>query len=183
MRGRSPSLLAAALVAATLCGVRSVPALAAPPATPALAPTPAAPAPLAGPYDPRADAAADLKAAGGRAKERGKRVLAVVGGNWCSWCRALDRTSKEDPAVAAALARGFEVVHVNYSRENTNGAVLGRFGATEKTGYPYLVVLSPDLAVLKLQETGSLEQPDKKHPGYDTAALVAFLDAWAPGKP
>lgn len=142
-----------------------------------------APTPLAGPYDPKADASAQLKAAGGRAKAQGKRVLGIVGGNWCSWCRVLERKLKEDPAVAAALARGFEVVHLNYSKENQNRDVLGPFGATEKTGYPYLVVLSPELELLKMQETGSLETADKKHPGYDGAALVAFLEAWTPRAP
>ena len=145
------------------------------PATSAVS-SPAAPA---GPYDPGADAAADLKAAGARASVSGKRVLAVVGGNWCAWCRVLDRQTKEDSAIAGALASGFEVVKVNFSKENGNEAVRKGFGETAVIGYPYLVVLSPDLKVLKVQETGSVETGDKNSKGYDAATVLAFLGAWA----
>jgi len=36
-----------------------------------------------------------------------------------------------------------------------------------------------DLKVLKLQETGSFENEDKKSKGYDAAKVLAFLGAWA----
>lgn len=138
--------------------------------------------PTAGPYDPKADAAADLKAAGARAGASGKRVLAVVGGNWCGWCRALDRLMHEDPKLKAVLDGGFELVHVNYSKENKNEAVMTSLERPDELGFPALVVLSPTLEVLTKQETERFENPDKKHPGHDPARVAEFLRAWLPKK-
>lgn len=138
--------------------------------------------PTAGPYDPKADPAADLAAAGARAQASGKRVLAVVGGNWCGWCRALDRLMREDPGVRSALEAGFELVHVNYSKDNKNEAAMERLGRPDKLGFPALVVLSPALEVLTKQESGSLETPDKKNPGHDPAKVAGFLRQWSPKK-
>ena len=45
-----------------------------------------------------------------------------------------------------------------------------------------LVVLSPKLAVLHVQETGSLELADKTVKGHDRAKVLAFLKAWSPKK-
>ncbi len=133
--------------------------------------------PTAGPYDPKADAQAQLAAAGQRAAASGKRVLAVVGGNWCGWCRALDRLMNEDPRLKAAVA-AFEVVHVNVSKDNKNEAAMAKLGRPDKLGFPSLVVLSPKLDVLTTQGTEGFELADKKHPGHDPAKLATFLDSW-----
>lgn len=150
----------------------------------ALLRTPVAPAaaPTAGPYDPKADAAAALKSAGERAGASGKRVLAVVGGNWCGWCRALDRLMHEDAAVKAELDSGFELVHVNFSKENKNEAVMESLGRPDKLGFPALVVLSPKLDVLTKQESESLETANKKVPGHDPKKVASFLRSWSPRK-
>ena len=52
----------------------------------------------AGPFDPSRDAMKDFEAAKAEAKKSGKRILLDVGGNWCSWCRLLDRFYT-DPSV------------------------------------------------------------------------------------
>jgi hypothetical protein len=142
-------------------------------------PSPApSPAPVPGPYDTKADAVADLEKAGKEAGTAGRRVLAVVGGNWCKWCRALDRLLVSDPEISSALASRFVVVHVNVSKENRNEGAMARLGRPDKLGYPSLVVLSPGLEVLRLQETGSLETADKETPGHDREKVLAFLREW-----
>ena len=147
-----------------------------------LAPEPLRAQKPASPYDPKADAARDLAAAAVRAGRSGRNVLAVVGGNWCVWCRALDRLTRQDAELKKALAAGFEVVHVNYSKENRNKTVLEKLGNPDKKGFPVLVVLSPRQKVLHVQETGSLELPDKEKPGHDSEKVLAFLKAWTPKK-
>ena len=149
----------------------------------ALAAAAPAPSPTAvpGPYDPRADAMADLRAAGTAAASSGRRVLAVVGGNWCKWCRALEGLLVSDAEVSAVLASRFVVVHVNVSKENRNETAMERLGRPDKLGYPALVVLSPGLDPLRLQETGSLETGDKDAPGHDRRKLLAFFREWGPG--
>ena len=76
------------------------------------------------------------------------------------------------------VERRFVVVHVNYSKENKNPAVLARLGNPDKLGFPVLVVLSPKLELVHVQETGSFETGDSGKPGYDPARLVAFARAW-----
>jgi thiol:disulfide interchange protein len=156
-RSLLPSLLAAALIALS---------------------APAAPPP-SGPYDPKADASAELHAAATKAAASGKRILVVVGGNWCGWCRALDRLMNEDPAIRSELA-AYQLVHVNYSKENENEKLMLSLGRPDKLGFPALVVLSPKLEVLVKQESGSLETGDKKVKGHDPTKVAAFLKAWSP---
>jgi thioredoxin-related protein len=53
-------------------------------------------------YDETRDPARDLAAATAKASAEGKKVLLLVGGEWCSWCqemnRFLDRTRSRRPA-------------------------------------------------------------------------------------
>lgn len=77
------------------------------------------------------------------------------------------------------LERGFEVVHLNYSKENKNEAAMERLGNPEKLGFPVLVVLSPALAVVHTQETGSLESGPAGAVGHDPEKVLAFLRAWS----
>ena len=143
-------------------------------ASPALSSTP----PQAGPYDPNADAAKALATAGERAAKEKKRVLVVVGGNWCVWCRALDRLMNEDASVKSALAASYVLVHLNYSKENKNEAILEKYGRPDKLGFPVLLVLSPKLDLVTTQESGSLETGDKDLKGHDPAKVLAFLAKW-----
>ena len=137
----------------------------------------AAVATSAGPYDPSLDGWKQIQSAGTRAAAGGKRVLVIVGGNWCTWCRALDRLMREDPALRAEVERRFEVVHLNWSKENKNPEAMTRLGSPDKLGFPSLVVLSPALAVLKVQSSGVFETRGAK-PGHDPAKLLAFLKSW-----
>lgn len=135
-----------------------------------------------GPYDPSANAWKDIQRAGRQAAAEHKNVLVVVGGNWCPWCRALDRLMTTDAAVHKALVGGFELVHVNYSKENKNPKVMERLGDPEKDGFPVLVVLSPDLSVLHVQPSDVFELHTSKKPGHDPAKVVTFLKRWAPAR-
>jgi thiol:disulfide interchange protein len=131
-----------------------------------------------GPYDPAADGWQQIQAAAARAAKEHKRVLVVVGGNWCPWCRALDRLMTGDAAIRDELASGYELVHLNYSKENKNPLALAKLGHPNTLGFPALVVLSPSLTVIHTQESGSLETPDKAHPGHDPGRVLAFLRQW-----
>ena len=134
--------------------------------------------PVAGPYDPTLDGWKQLQAAASTAATEGKRVLVVVGGNWCPWCRALDRLMTGDAALRGEVAAHFELVHLNYSKENKNPEAMARLGNPAKLGFPSFVVLSPRLEVLHTQASGEFETGDPKKPGHDPAKLIAFLKQW-----
>jgi thiol:disulfide interchange protein len=134
-------------------------------------------APAAAPYDPTVDGWKQLEAAGQQAAASGKRMLVVVGGNWCKWCRALDRLMTTDPRLESELSR-FVVVHLNYSKENKNPEAMAKLGNPDKLGFPSLLVLTPQLQVLRAQSSEIFETGDPAHPGHDPAKILAFLERW-----
>jgi len=138
----------------------------------------AANAPGTAPYDPSVDGWKQLQAAGKTAAVENKRVLVIVGGNWCKWCRALDGLMSEDSALRAELGR-YQVVHLNYSKENKNPEAMAHLGNPEKLGFPSLLVLSSKLHVLRTQSSEVFETGDPAKPGHDPAELLAFLRRWS----
>lgn len=125
-------------------------------------------------YDPARDPAADLAATIALAEREGRRILLEVGGDWCTWCHALDRYVHRNEVVARALAADFVVMKVNYSEENRNEAFLASYPKIR--GYPHVFVLEHDGTLLHSQNTGALE----KGGAYDDEAFLAFLKRWAP---
>ncbi len=129
----------------------------------------------AGPFDPTRDAAKDLQNAIARAKSEGKRVLVDVGGNWCGWCREMERFIDSHPDLKTLRAKHFVTVKVNWSPENQNRAVLSKYPKVD--GYPHLFVLDADGNLLQSQDTSAIEDGKKS---YDLAKFTAFLERWRP---
>lgn len=97
-------------------------------------------------FDGARDPARDLQRAVAAAAAGGKRVLVVVGGDWCVWCFLLDRHLGADPEAARILYGGFEVLRVYYGEDNTNDAFLARFPEFEL--FPHFFVVETDGRVL-----------------------------------
>jgi len=127
-------------------------------------------------YDPTRNAAADLDETITRAKQSGTRILLEVGGNWCGWCRALDKFIHDTPPVAGALRGNFIIMKVNMSEENRNQEFLGRFPKIK--GYPHIFVLETDGTLLHSQDTGPLEE----RKSYSERVFLDFVTRWAPKK-
>lgn len=138
----------------------------------------AADAPGTAPYGPSLDGWKQLQAAGKTAAADNKPILVIVGGNWCKWCRALDGLMSEDAALRAELGN-YQVVHLNYSKENKNPEAMAHLGKPEKLGFPSLLVLSSKLHVLHTQSSEVFETGDPAKPGHDPAKLLAFLRRWS----
>lgn len=129
---------------------------------------------VVGTYDEARDPAMDLAEAVQRAQGGGRRILLEVGGNWCGWCKKLDSYIHDHASVSDRLAAGFLIVKVNWSPGNKNEAFLADYPTIR--GYPHIFVLESDGAFLHSQDTSELEEG----PSYNEAAVVAFLDRWAP---
>ena len=121
--------------------------------------------------DPQADFAAALQAAA--AKQR--RVLVMVGGDWCVWCFLLDRHMRIDPQAAQALYGGFELLRVYYNDENKNQAFLAKF--PDFTMFPHFFVVGTDGRVLASVPADVLIRDAK----YDTALMRGFAGKWRIG--
>lgn len=98
-------------------------------------------------YAVRADAMGDVDAALGRAAASGRRVLLVMGGNWCHDSRALAgwlETARFAALVAASYELVFVDVGVPQTGEGRNLEIARRFGVIEFPGTPALLVLTPE---------------------------------------
>ncbi len=145
----------------------------------ACATVPAAPPhPEARLYAEKADAKADVDAALARAAASGKRVLLVLGANWCHDSRALAGWL-ETPRFAALTAANYEVVFVDVgvpqTDEGRNLDIAARFGLAEVKGTPALLVLTAEGRALNLDTAGSWRNAGSR----SEDAIFAELEALA----
>jgi thioredoxin-related protein len=75
-------------------------------------------------YDPKRDAAQDIRNAINEAMRTRKHILLEVGGEWCSWCHRLDVFFQANPDLRRLCDKNFVTVKINFSEENENKAVL-----------------------------------------------------------
>jgi len=97
-------------------------------------------------YDKKRDAGADVDAALLRAKENGKRIILVMGANWCHDSRGLAGWFAE-PRFAEMLKDKYEIVYIDIGKpqksKGRNLAIAERFGVKEIKNTPLVLVLSP----------------------------------------
>ncbi len=109
-------------------------------------------------YAAEADAMADVERALARSAVSGKRVLLVMGANWCHDSRALAGWL-ETPRFAALTAAHYDVVFVDVGVPQTgkgrNLDIARRFGLAEMVGTPALLVLTPEGRALNLDTAAS----------------------------
>lgn len=107
--------------------------------------------PEARPYDESRSALADIGWALVWATITRKRVIVVMGANWCHDSRGLAGWFAT-PRFAKMLERRYELVFVDAGRpqdgEGRNLDIARRFGIEEITGTPTVLVLSPEGALL-----------------------------------
>ena len=123
-------------------------------------------------YDPKRDAAQDIRGAAAEAKRTNRRVLLEVGGEWCSWCHHMDDFFAAHPDLTSLRDKSFVTVKINFSEENPNKEVLGQFPAI--AGYPHLFVLDGDGALVHSQDTSALEEGKS----YNLNRFTTFLAYW-----
>lgn len=127
-------------------------------------------------YNPAADAEADVRAAVKQAAIGHKNVLLQIGGNWCIWCLRFNKLVTGDPDLNRYMTDNYVVLHVNYSNENKNTALLARLGYPQRFGFPVFVVLDDHGTRLHTQNSAYLEQGD----GHSKAKVMEFLKGWSP---
>ncbi len=125
-------------------------------------------------FDPAKDPAEDLKKAVERASAEGKRIILDVGGEWCVWCRYMDRFFILNPELEKIKNQNFVWVKVNMDEKNDNKLFLSAYPAI--AGYPHFFVLDEKGKLLQSQGTDILETPK----GYDAQKFTDFLKKWAP---
>jgi thiol:disulfide interchange protein len=125
-------------------------------------------------YDPSRNPDQDLQQVIKQAQQDGKRILLVVGGEWCVWCKILDNFVRSNSDIQALWSGNFITLEVNYSPENQNSNFLRRYPAIR--GYPHLFVLEKDGKFLHSQDTSPLESGHS----YSKERMKRFLEKWKP---
>ncbi|MNX90414.1 thiol:disulfide interchange protein precursor [compost metagenome] len=124
-------------------------------------------------YHPEADASKAIADARKSAAKNKKHIMIFVGGNWCTWCMRLDRFLNEHDSLKTFLNE-YEVVHVNYSKENKNEKVLHSLQEPQRFGFPVIVILNEKGQQIMTQNTSFLEQGN----GYSAEKIADFLKIW-----
>lgn len=128
-------------------------------------------------YDEKADAKSDITAALAKAKRENRRVLIQWGGNWCMWCKLLDKALRSDKQLSRKLLYEYDVVHVDIGQFDKHMELAASYGADlRKNGVPFLTVLDAEGKLVVNQETGALESKEPGKQEHDVARLLAFLE-------
>lgn len=131
--------------------------------------------PEARPFEESADATAQVDAALARAQLNEKRVILVMGANWCHDSRGLAGWFAQ-PRFAAMLEAKYELVYVDVGHKDRNLDIARRFGIKEIKGTPTVLVLSSAGELLnrasapKWRNAASREEED----------IFAYFDQFAP---
>lgn len=130
--------------------------------------------PEARPFEESADATAQVDAALVRAQLNEKRVILVMGANWCHDSRGLAGWFAQ-PRFAAMLEAKYELVYVDVGHKDRNIDIARRFGLKSIKGTPTVLVLSSSGDLLnrqsapKWRDAASREQDD----------IFAYFDQFA----
>ncbi|TXC68216.1 thioredoxin family protein [Sphingorhabdus soli] len=142
------------------------------------APVAAVAAPEARPYDETADASEAVAAAMTRAALADKRVVVVMGANWCHDSRALAGWFAT-PRFAEMLDSRYEVVFVDAGHPATgdlhNAAIARRFGLKTLKGTPTVFVAAPDGTRLNSKKDASSWRNAASR---DEDAIFAYFDSF-----
>lgn len=129
------------------------------------------------------DAASDVDAALTRAAANGKRVLLVMGANWCHDSRALAGWL-ETPRFTALVAGRYELVFVNVgmpqSGDGHNLDIARQFGLKDFPGTPALLVLTADGLLVNPDTATSWRNAASRTDDAIFAELTALAEAPAP---
>lgn len=123
-------------------------------------------------YDPFRNPFIDYEQAKHDAATSRKLVLIDVGGDWCIWCKRLDRFLQKHDDIVKSLDAAFIVIKVNISEEQSNLDFFKQFPPIK--GYPHFIIVDGKGKLLGEQDTSKLELGE----GYSPARFKAFVDRW-----
>lgn len=127
-------------------------------------------------YTPEANAKQQIADAVSQAKKEGKHVFLQIGGNWCIWCLRFNKLVTENEELSKLITENYVTVHINYSKENKNEAVLVSLGYPQRFGFPVFVILNADGKRIHTQNSAYLEDGE----GHNAKLVSEFLQGWTP---
>ncbi len=135
-------------------------------------------------FDYQADGKAQLAAALAEAKASDRRVLVMLGANWCPWCHRLDAVLRNDPVLRAQAERDYVIVRIDVNWKSytlRNAELLARYRRAPQRGIPVLTLLDANGRVLANPDISRWETKEPRD--YDVAKLREFFAVWSPHAP
>ncbi|MGO4709224.1 thioredoxin family protein [Chryseobacterium sp. 2TAF14] len=127
------------------------------------------------PYNPKADAQADINKLVAQAQKEGKNIIIQAGGNWCIWCLRFNQFVQTTPELKKIVDKNYLYYHLNYSPDNKNEKVFSEYGNPgEKFGYPVFIVLDKNGKMIHVQQSDVLEEGK----GYSLEKTKEFFNQW-----
>jgi thiol:disulfide interchange protein len=123
-------------------------------------------------YDPSLDPVQTLQKAQADAQRNGRKILVVLGGNWCQWCLSLDHLMRTDEEIKEHLGKHFVVVKLDSAKAKV---LDDQWGKPTRFGVPVLIFLDANGKVEYVQETGSLERWAGRILAHDPDRVLAML--------
>jgi thiol:disulfide interchange protein len=127
-------------------------------------------------YDERLNAQAAFTGALAQANDTHKRLVVVVGGNWCQWCLVLDDLLHQDDTLRSYLAQHYVLLKLDSQAAKSLDESWGR---PSHNGVPVLIFFAANGAVKHIQETGSLELWRGRILGHDPKRVLSVLQRWS----
>jgi thioredoxin-related protein len=123
-------------------------------------------------FESNANPHKDLTLALKEAKKEKKKILLIVGGDWCKWCGILDDFLEKNKDIEKSLYTDYKVVRVYYGNgmNKDSKSLLSQFPPVKET--PHFFVLDENAKLLHSQKTAVLE----KGYGYHKDKFKRFLD-------
>jgi thioredoxin-related protein len=135
-------------------------------------------------FDWKADGEEQLKTALAEAQASGRRVVLMLGANWCPWCHRLDAVLRRDPELRTRWERDYVLVRINVNWKTVapcNPEILARYRRAPQRGIPVLTLLDAKGNILANPDISRWEIAESKD--YDVAKLRGFFAEWAPTRP
>jgi len=125
-------------------------------------------------YNPNADTRTDIKSATVLAQKEHKNILLQIGGNWCIWCIRFHNLVEGNDTLKDLLHTNYEVVHVNYDKNNKDASLWKELGYPQRFGFPVFVVLDEHGNRIHIQNSAYLEEGA----GHSVKKIAEFLQQW-----
>jgi thiol-disulfide isomerase/thioredoxin len=132
--------------------------------------------PEARPFDPKADAKAEVDAALSRAKPSNRLGIIVLGANWCHDSRALAGWFAT-PRFAGMIASRYELVYVDVGYRDRNLDIAKRFGIKAIKGTPTVLVVDGNGKLLNKKDAPTWRNAASRS---EEAIYKAFAEFTAP---
>lgn len=129
-------------------------------------------------YDEKADGEQQVREALGAARAGGKRVFLHFGANWCGPCHELHALLTKDPALAAAIERGYVIANIDLNEEH-NAKLRARYARRGQETIPFVVILDAQGKRLDAPAMETLATA-KEGGSFDATKVRALLDRWMP---